>query len=48
MVILYLYDRVNDYRYRKISYDYYIKQVPKNADYIVSAWLVPNTQDLWS
>jgi hypothetical protein len=38
MVILYMYDKLNGYRYRKIGYDYY--EVVKNNPMIISAWMV--------
>lgn len=45
MVIVLLYDRLNGYRYRKLSYDYFSRYVPARADYVVSYWIVPNTQE---
>lgn len=38
MVILYLYDKINGYRYRKLSYAYYLCNL--DSKLIVSAWLV--------
>jgi hypothetical protein len=43
MVILYLYDALNGYRYRKLSYAYYERSIPFNASYVVAAWVVPGT-----
>lgn len=42
MVILYLYDLTNGYRYRKIGYDYYLRVA--HSPMIVSAFLIPNTE----
>ena len=39
MVILYLFDNINGYRYRKISLDYYYRV--SHSVSIVSAWIVP-------
>lgn len=38
MIILYMYDPINGYRYRKISETYY--EVVKNNPMIVAAWMV--------
>lgn len=41
MVIIYLYDKVNGWRYRKIGRAYY-EQVAQRLE-IKAAWLVPGT-----
>ncbi len=41
MVIVYLYDALNGYRYRKLGVDYY--ELVKRSDQIVGAWMIPNT-----
>lgn len=43
MVILYCYDKINGYRYRKISHDYYcvlLSNWEAHNKFIVSAWIV--------
>jgi hypothetical protein len=45
VVIIHLYDKLNGHRYRKISYDYYCRLIPYNAEYLVEAWIVPETVD---
>lgn len=38
MVILYLYDSVNGYRYRRLSLGYYERNMHSNM--IISAWII--------
>jgi hypothetical protein len=42
MVIIYLYDALNGYRYRKIGLAYYERS--KNLPQILAAWIVPSTE----
>ena len=43
MVILYLYDPTNGYRYRKFGYAYYTRV--SMHPMIVSAWILPDSVD---
>ena len=48
MVILYLYDPINGYRYRNIGYAYYcvlLSNWEAHCDFIVSAWILPDSVD---
>ena len=43
MVILYMYDKINGYRYRRISYNYYcvlLSNWEAHKNVIISAWMV--------
>jgi hypothetical protein len=41
MVIICVYDKINGYRHRKISYDYYLRVA--HSSMIIEAWIIPGS-----